>query len=621
MTKLNSGDRESLLFELRAAGAEIFSDSKIRCPFHSDSHPSAGIYQGDDGSWRFHCLAGSCLWHGDAWDVLAAAQNKPLADVVAEKKPDSMAGLRARRDSNMTNGSARGGIVAPTASGAILDEGTVMTQKPKKLFESIDAIKAVCPGEIENVYLYTNPETRKPDLAVIRYRQDGKKHFWQASPCANGWVLKRPEGLLPLYNRLEVRSSSVVIVGEGEKVVHALRKSGWVGTTSPMGAGKAAYADWTPLAGKKLYLWPDNDEAGIKHMQDVAEIVSHLDPSADTYWIDPDGLNLPVKGDVVDFVEGRADAHEAIAAVLDTAQRIGGAADLDQFLEDTISGKRCCVSLPWSAVHRQSRALFNDTITVLCGSAGCSKSYAVLQMLRHWYDIGVKAAAFELEENRAYHLSRALAQESETSDLMDDEWVRACPEETRRLRDVHRPIMDAMAGMIYAAPDKQVNYAQLVDWTRKRAAEGCRVIVIDPVTAVSPEKDVWRADSEFIFELKAITRQYQCSIVLVTHPRKGRGGSMGLDDMAGGAAFNRFTQTVLWLEAPTKLKCSIVVGPTGRFEVKCNRMIHVFKCRNGPGSGTIVGMMWDGKSLKLAEQGIVIKEVKSKKGNSEEEGS
>ena len=69
------------------------------------------------------------------------------------------------------------------------------------------------------------------------------------------------------------------MVVEGEKCGDVLLELGIAATTSPCGAGKAEYADWTPLAGKKVILWSDNDPTGRNHMKQVAEQLQRLDPS------------------------------------------------------------------------------------------------------------------------------------------------------------------------------------------------------------------------------------------------------------------------------------------------------------------------------------------------------
>ena len=68
-----------------------------------------------------------------------------------------------------------------------------------------------------------------------------------------------------LYRLPEVLAAEEVMLVEGEKDADRLRALGFVATTNPQGAGK-----WRPeyaetLAGKRVVILPDNDEAGRKH--------------------------------------------------------------------------------------------------------------------------------------------------------------------------------------------------------------------------------------------------------------------------------------------------------------------------------------------------------------------
>ena len=101
---------------------------------------------------------------------------------------------------------------------------------------------------------------------------------------------------------------------------------GLVATTSPGGAGKAKYADRSPLAGKRVWCWPDPDEAGIKHMRDAAEILRKLDPAPVLFWIDPASLDLSGKEDAYDFIGqcrvAGIDPKQAIVDAMSRAKRL-----------------------------------------------------------------------------------------------------------------------------------------------------------------------------------------------------------------------------------------------------------------------------------------------------------
>ncbi len=130
----------------------------------------------------------------------------------------------------------------------------------------------------------------------------------------------------PLYNlpALLARSDETVYVGEGEKVADAAGLLGLLGTTSPHGSGSAAKADWRPLAGRDVVLLPDNDEAGRRYVQTVAEILQSLYPPARVRIVELPGLEP--NGDLFDWVNAGPSVEErqnTLAALVEAAAVCG----------------------------------------------------------------------------------------------------------------------------------------------------------------------------------------------------------------------------------------------------------------------------------------------------------
>jgi hypothetical protein len=97
-------------------------------------------------------------------------------------------------------------------------------------------------------------------------------------------------------------------VVEGEKVADAARSLGFVATTSAGGAQAAAKTDWRPLAGKEIWLMPDNDAPGRKFGDIVAGILAKLTPAPTIRVVVlPD---LPDGGDMADWIDAHGDAAE-----------------------------------------------------------------------------------------------------------------------------------------------------------------------------------------------------------------------------------------------------------------------------------------------------------------------
>lgn len=88
------------------------------------------------------------------------------------------------------------------------------------------------------------------------------------------WRTKAEPGLRPLYglDRLAARPAALVLMVEGEKAADAATKHfpTLVAVTWPGGANAIGKADWSPLAGRQVVVWPDADDAGRKAAQAAA---------------------------------------------------------------------------------------------------------------------------------------------------------------------------------------------------------------------------------------------------------------------------------------------------------------------------------------------------------------
>ena len=83
-----------------------------------------------------------------------------------------------------------------------------------------------------------------------------------------------------------------------------------------------------------------------------------------------------------------------------------------------------------------------------------------------------------------------------------------------------------------------------------------------------------------------------------------------MTQLAGGAAYQRFAQTILWLESHAD-KTSKVKTSYGTTEIEHNRTAHLLKARNGKGQGVKLAFNFSSDSLTLQEEGIIIKKTKA----------
>ena len=104
----------------------------------------------------------------------------------------------------------------------------------------------------------------------------------------------------PLYNIPGITSAKKIILVEGEKSADSLIAYGLTATTAMFGANAPINkTDWSPLIGKEVVIWPDNDEAGVEYGQKVA---AHLLKVASFVSLITPPKHKPHKWDAFDAV-------------------------------------------------------------------------------------------------------------------------------------------------------------------------------------------------------------------------------------------------------------------------------------------------------------------------------
>ena len=118
------------------------------------------------------------------------------------------------------------------------------------------------------------------------------------------WMLKNKKAKAPdprpLYNIPGIIYAKKIILVEGEKSADSLIAQGFTATTAMNGANAPIdKTDWSPLIGKEVIIWPDNDQVGLeysnklsKHLLKIASCISVLTPPTDK----------PLKWDAADAV-------------------------------------------------------------------------------------------------------------------------------------------------------------------------------------------------------------------------------------------------------------------------------------------------------------------------------
>lgn len=149
----------------------------------------------------------------------------------------------------------------------------------------------------------------------------GTKRFrpitlWSDSQGILHLLLKAPPSPRAIYSLhlLAKRPESPVLVVEGEKAADAASKlfPGFVVTTSGS-ATSASSADWSPLAGRDVVIWPDADEPGRRYAEEAQRHARAAGAASVVIVVLPPGA--PDKWDLADFESNPIPGLDTVTAV------------------------------------------------------------------------------------------------------------------------------------------------------------------------------------------------------------------------------------------------------------------------------------------------------------------
>lgn len=238
------------------------------CPFHQEDTPSFTIFTGKDGVQRFQCFG--CGERGDVLDFVQKIKGVDLKEAIKVLGGElTRANVTPQRIAEPVDIYA--GIVPLPPAGEIEAGKRVKLWNPKR-----SKFGTITPSM---VFPY-----RAFDGSLIGYVlrhdfEDGGKETPMVMWCDVPWhgmawcryPFPKPR---PLFGLERLADGKQVIIAEGEKcatvgasVTGRLFMS-WAGGTYGI-----HHADWSPLAGRSVVIWPDADEPGIKTAGEIASIL------------------------------------------------------------------------------------------------------------------------------------------------------------------------------------------------------------------------------------------------------------------------------------------------------------------------------------------------------------
>lgn len=341
---------------------------------------------------------------------------------------------------------------------------------------------------------------------------------------------------------LAVHPGVPVFVAEGEQKADALTQIGagrFVGVTSGS-ATSAGGADWSPLAGRRVLLWPDNDAPGMKYADEVAAKLGSYGCSVER--VDVAAIGLPDSGDVMDWVEAFTAAHDRIPSADDVLTLPHSATASSQFAPARVPRPSALLIRASDITPEAIRWLWPSWIpegklTLLAGAPGTGKTTlaialaAVISRGGKWPDGSVCGRPGDVlmwsgEDNPADTIVPRLM--AAGADMHRIHIVTGCT-------GLHGEIQP-----FDPSSDIPLLAERLADMG------GASMLIVDPiVSAVSGDahrvNDV-RRDLQALVDMAA---GYRCAVLGISHFAKGTKGSSPAERVIGSQAFVALARVVL----------------------------------------------------------------------------
>lgn len=241
------------------------------CPFHDDHDPSFWVYH-EKGTYI--CFA--CQARGDVIDFVQNIEgiDKPQAiELLGGKRLPKPNGVRAPVPSKPANVVEEWTPVVPAPEDASpMDPSSIWnpSNSAEQSFEPVEVYPYQSPDGIEGYVFRMEYYGRKAFVPVTycRHRDTGEMRW-----CTK--AMPGPNRVMYGRNELDFIPKARVFVVEGEKAKEAASRifPKSVCVTWSGGANAVKFTDFTPLHGREVILWPDADEAGVKAMHYIANLL------------------------------------------------------------------------------------------------------------------------------------------------------------------------------------------------------------------------------------------------------------------------------------------------------------------------------------------------------------
>lgn len=363
-------------------------------------------------------------------------------------------------------------------------------------------------------------EQGKVLFEVVR---ESDKRFWQRLPGAEkGGIGEVRRVLFRMPELLKTVHGQVVAIAEGEKCALAVAEQGVTATTNPHGARKwrKEYTDWlrTHLPDRRFVIFPDNDEEGLKHANEVFESLRQAGLKVRIALLD----GLKPKGDIADWLQThtKADLAEVLEPSLKWRQSELDAADL--------------LKKKFEPVKWAIKGVLPEGLAIFAGPSKSCKSWLCCEIGIAMVSGGAVFGQIECEKGETLYL--------------------ALEDSMRRLQDRLRLLLrgeDLPRGLTLRTDAGKVGEGceeLICEWLDRH--KSARLVIVDVLQKIRPPKrqgvSEYEQDYETLTSLQRICRDYRVAMLMVHHTRKAKADDP-YDMISGSTAIQGAADTIMAL--------------------------------------------------------------------------
>lgn len=324
----------------------------------------------------------------------------------------------------------------------------------------------------------------------------------------SGWKAGAAPEPRPLYGLHKLRDhQGPVLIVEGEKATDAAQilSPGHACITWSGGSNAVKKADFVPLAGREVIVWPDADEPGQKAARAVLKVLEHIGVQSVKILTPPAGV-----------AQGW-DAADALAEGWspDRFTQFAQGGDIADACRGIFNGADL-LKMQLPEIRWAVEGLLPQGLAILAGGPKLGKSWLIYSVCAAVGMGGLVLGHFPSKSGKALYLA-----------LEDSK--RRLQDRLRSLIEIE-PCVEAGLGNVdfqttWPRFDDEGGLEQLENYVAKNVEQGLKLVVIDTAAKVAPKAkskglNAYENDSIIMSRIKSLADKHGICILIVTHLNK-----------------------------------------------------------------------------------------------------